>query len=282
MFENVESWWLFLSVVSVLNIIALSVSAIIFNRRKDIISKKIVKHRTWILWLSTVYVFVCAYRSFLPRIDIERIVLYESLISNVFIGRTVTTFAEIFFMMQCAILLNEAAKGLGSRFSVNVSLTLVPIIIIAEVFSWYAMLTTNYLGSVFEESLWTLSGILIVTCLIVLWPKIAKFHRKYLAMMILFGLGFIVFMVTVDVPMYWARWQQDTSAGVQYLSLAQGIYESWHRYDVSFDMALWKDEIPWMTLYFTVAVWVSISLTHAPNYKSYRKPKKKKKKKKLQ
>jgi hypothetical protein len=92
-------------------------------------------------------------------------------------------------------------------------------------------------------------------------------HRNFLAAMIAFGIGFIVFMVSVDVPMYWSRWQEDLSSGQTYLSLAQGLFDASRSYKVSFDWVIWREEIPWMTLYFTVAVWVSIYLTLAPNFK---------------
>ena len=228
------------------------------------------------LWFSAVYTLVCAYRSFLPRIDLERICLIDSSLSTVFIGRSVTTLAEILFMVQCAILLHEAAKGLGNRFAVRVSLLLVPMIVLAEIFSWYAMLTTNYLGSVIEESIWTLCGLLLVICFMYLWSSVKRYHRKYLTSMIIFGVGFILFMVTVDVPMYWLRWQADTAAGIEYFTLKEGLIDSIKYCEVNSGMAVWRNEIPWMTLYFSVAVWVSISMPHTPYYKTFRKHKKKK------
>jgi hypothetical protein len=33
---------------------------------------------------------------------------------------------------------------------------------------------------------------------------------------------------------------------------------------VSYRWEDWKSEIPWMTLYFSVAVWISIALVHVP------------------
>ena len=34
---------------------------------------------------------------------------------------------------------------------------IVPLILIAECFSWYAVLTTNYLGNAIENSLWAVA-----------------------------------------------------------------------------------------------------------------------------
>lgn len=272
MFSDITNWWIFISIASVFNIILWGYSAVIFTRRKKDIDPKIFVWRKLMLWCSGIYVFGCAFRSFFPRIDLERICLVDSYLSNMFIGRSVATLAELCFIIQCAILLREGGKGLNDRLSVIVSFSLVPMIFIAEGFSWYGMLTTHYLGSVVEESLWAIAGVLLLVSFISLWPRVAENQRNYLAAMIIFSVGFIIFMVTIDVPMYWTRWQADMVAGVQYLSIGAGIMDSLNSCDVNFDIESWREEMPWMTLYFTAAVWVSISLTHAPNYTIIKKP----------
>jgi hypothetical protein len=71
-------------------------------------------------------------------------------------------------------------------------------------------------------------------------------------------------MVTVDVPMYLSRWHADVSAGREYLSLARGFDEVLQRCTVTRDWTAWRDDVPWLTLYFTVAVWISIGFAHVP------------------
>lgn len=267
LFTDVISWWIFISILSFVNIGLWLTSLSVFTNNKKTIHPNIYTGRRLILILSGIYVLGCAFRSFFPRIDLERICLVNTWFSNMMVGRSVATLAEICFIAQCAILLREAGKGLDDRFSLFVSFSLIPMIILAEGFSWYAMLTTHYFGSVVEESLWTISGILLVASFMSLWPKVHRQHRWFLNAMILFGIGFVIFMVTVDVPMYWTRWQADSLSGATYLSFEQGITDAIREYRVSFDILDWQQEIPWMTLYFTVAVWVSIALTHAPNYR---------------
>jgi hypothetical protein len=264
---DVKKWWALLSLVSILNIGLWLGSLWIFIKNKRQFASDIYDGRKLILILSGLYVAGCAFRSFLPRIDLERVCLVDSWLSSMLVGRSVATVAEICFIVQCAILLREAGSGLNDRLSLYVSYFLIPMIILAECFSWYAILTTNYLGSIVEEGLWTVCGILLVASFISLWPKVHHIQRWFLNTMILFGAGFVFFMTTVDVPMYWARWQADTAANVSYLSLQQGVVDATRQCIVSFDIDKWSEEIPWMSLYFTVAVWVSISLTHAPNYK---------------
>jgi nitrate reductase gamma subunit len=46
------------------------------------------------LLLCAAYVFGCAFRSFLPRADVQRICLFDTWLSSVVIGRSVATVAE--------------------------------------------------------------------------------------------------------------------------------------------------------------------------------------------
>jgi hypothetical protein len=268
---GVKVWWFLLIAVSVLNIGLWVVSFLVFKGRGAAIDSNIYKWRHGMLWLSAVYVFGCAFRSFLPRVDLERVCLLETWLSSMIVGRSVATVAEICFIAQCAILLREAGLGTGVKTAIIVSWLLVPLIVIAEGFSWYAAISTNYFGSVIEESLWTFSGILLVVSFLALWPNASSYKRQFLAAMTVLGIGFVGFMVSIDVPMYWDRWHADSIAGMQYRSLGQGILDMANSCIVNFQWKTWKEEIPWMTLYFTVAVWISIALPHAPNFKIARK-----------
>ena len=107
---------------------------------------------------------------------------------------------------------------------------------------------------------------LLLASLILLWPHNNRPQRHFLAAMIVFAIGYIVFMISVDVPMYWSRWSADQLEGVKYLSLTQGFMDASLACVVDFSREVWRMEIPWMTLYFTVAVWVSISLAHVPGW----------------
>jgi hypothetical protein len=266
---GVHIWWYLISSISILNIIALLYSAKIFTNRKQSINPDIYPGRKALLWLSGIYTFGCAFRSFLPRIDLERICLVDSWFSTMFVGRTVATLAELSFIIQCVLLLREAGKGVGTRFSLNISIILIVLIVTAECLSWYAVISTNYLGSVIEETLWSIAGLLLIGCFISLRPHVSGVHRYFLNAMIIICAGYLIFMLMVDVPMYWNRWQQDINLGTQYLSFNEGLLDAQKIYSVNFRWDVWQEEIPWMTLYFTIAVWVSIYLTHAPDFKQY-------------
>ena len=73
--------------------------------------------------------------------------------------------------------------------------------------------------------------------------------------------GFLAFLVVVDVPMYLARWQAERASGNRLLGPLEGLRDASMRWTVTHDMAHWKDEIAWMSLYFTAAVWASLGLS---------------------
>jgi len=76
-------------------------------------------------------------------------------------------------------------------------------------------------------------------------------------------------MFAVDVPMYWSRWLADEASGRHYMSIGQGLLDVATRRVVSYQWAVWKSEIAWMSLYFSLAVWISMSLIHAPGAETH-------------
>jgi hypothetical protein len=218
--------------------------------------------------LSAVYVIGCAFRSILPRADVQRIGLFDSWVSSVLVGRSVATVAELCFMAQWALLLNHIAKDARARFWIVLSWLLVPLIVVAEVCSWYAVLTTSYLGNAIEESLWALCAVLLLVAFFRLWSRCQAAYRPFLAAGLVLGVAYVAFMCIVDIPMYVSRWLADEASGREYLSLSQGLWDVQSRWTVTFAWKEWRPEIPWMSLYFSVAVWCSIALVHFPGIES--------------
>jgi hypothetical protein len=77
------------------------------------------------------------------------------------------------------------------------------------------------------------------------------------------GAAYVAFIFFYDVPMYWSRWLVDQANGRRYLSVADGMVEVRRRWTVSYRWEDWRDEVPWMSLYFTFGVWSSIGLVYA-------------------
>jgi hypothetical protein len=264
MSSDIFLWWFLLCAASGLNILAWSYSAAALRRWQFTLSVEVYASRRLQLLLSAGYVFGCAYRSALPVYDVPRICLFDSWFSSVIVGRSVATFAELCFVAQWALLLREIARATGSTVGRTTSLAVVPLIVIAEAFSWYSVLTTSNVGHVVEESLWGLCAVLLVASLLSFWPRCTTALRPLLAVTCAAGIAYVLFMLLVDVPMYWSRWLADEASGRHYMSLSQGALDASERWVVSHQWEDWKNEIAWMSLYFSVAVWFSIALIHAP------------------
>jgi hypothetical protein len=264
MSTEVFAWWFLLCVVSALNVLALSYSARLLWQKQGVMPADVYASRRLQLILSAGYVLGCAYRSALPVFDVQRICLFDSWLSSVIVGRSVATVAELCFVTQWALLMREISQVTRSRPGRLASLAVLPLIAIAETCSWYSVLTTSNIGHVVEESLWGISAALLVFCLLSLWPRASARLRPMLLLMCLTGMAYVAFMFLVDVPMYWSRWVADEASGRHYLSLSQGVLDTSGRWVVSQQWHTWKSEVVWMTLYFSIAVWLSIAFIHTP------------------
>jgi hypothetical protein len=212
------------------------------------------------LLLCAAYVFGCAFRSVLPRADVQRICLFDHWTSSVFVGRSVATIAEVCFVAQWAIILGQIGELAGADTTVNAALIIVPLIVIAECFSWYAVLTTNYLFNAIENSLWAVAFAIVGVALARLLPEFHGPVRWVLAGSIVGIALYLAFLVTVDVPMYLSRWKAGLDDGSKLLSVLEGLRDVRTRWVVTHDITHWKGEIAWMSLYFSGAVWASLAL----------------------
>ena len=169
--------------------------------------------------------FGCAFRSILPRADVQRICLFDTWLSSVMVGRSVATVAELCFAMQWAIVLRELGKITHSDTAKNISRMIVPLIVLAECCSWYAVISTNFLGNVLENSLWTATFLLIAIALTRLSLSFRGIAQFAIAATAAGVAGYVVFMSTVDVPMYFARWQADLANGKDLLGFFAGLHD---------------------------------------------------------
>jgi hypothetical protein len=212
------------------------------------------------LILCAAYVFGCAFRSFLPRADVQRICLFDTWLSSVLIGRSVATVAEVCFAAQWAIILHQLGGMAGADTTLNVAWIIVPMIIVAQCCSWYGVLTTNYLANAVENSIWALGFLAVGIALCRLLPEFEGPVRWALVVAIMGIAAYLAFLITIDVPMYLNRWQAGLADGSRVLSPLEGFHDVRSRWIVTHDIAHWKDEIAWMSLYFTTAVWASLAL----------------------
>ena len=256
----VALWHTLLRTLAVANLTFWSLSAVAVTSGQAV-THDVALHMQ--LLLSAAYVLGCAFRSWLPVYDIPRLVLVDSRLSSILVGRSVATVAELCFAAQWALILHRIAVLTGSPLGQVVSIAIVPLIVLAEGFSWHAVLTTAQRGHIVENSLWGASAAVLVTSLLLIGPhRLAQLYPPMIAWCV-GGIAYVAFMFFFDVPMYWSRWRSDQTNRRQYLGITHGLLDVSRRWTVSHRWEDWKDEVLWMSLYFSVAVWISISLVYA-------------------
>jgi len=252
-------WWSLLSVVSAINIAAW-VALYRYFETAQAGAPGNASGMELMLLLCAAYVFGCAFRSFLPRADVQRICLFDTWLSSVTVGRSVATVAEVCFAAQWAIFLHQFGAMSGAEVAVNAAWLIVPLILIAECFSWHAVLTRHYLGNAIENSIWAVTFLIVAIGICRLLPEFDGVLRAALIVAVIGITGYLAFLATVDVPMYLARWRADAANGNRRMRALEGLRDASRRWIVTHDITEWKDEIAWMSLYCSGAVWASLAL----------------------
>jgi hypothetical protein len=214
------------------------------------------------LLLSGVYVGVCGFRSLFPRVDLERVCLWDTWLSGILLGRTAATIAELCFALQCGLFLQRLSDITGIPALEAAAHAFVPLAIVAQVVCWYAVLSLNHIGHAIEESLWALLFLMLAAAF-----GLAAVGAGGLLRVMLIA-GFLVYGVgagltlAFDVRMYVRRWRQKTVGS--YLTLDTGLRDSQRRRHPTLAWDVWREEAPWMTLYFSVGVWTSLAMVLLP------------------
>lgn len=270
--QSTFEWWAMLRVVAALNVLAwLGVAAWMWKARAHAAPED-HRHRRLQWLLSAGYVLGCAWRSLMPVYDVPRLVMVDSFWSSVIVGRSVATVAELCFAAQWALLLRTVSRTAGDATGLVISRTLLPLIVLAELFSWYSVLTTSNVGHVVEESLWGLCAALLLASFALAWPRVDRSLRPLLALWCAAAFVYAAYMFSVDVPTYWARWLADDAVGRGTLGVAEGWVDASTRWVVSHRWEDWRGEAVWMTTYFSVAVWMSITLSLVPALRQRESP----------
>ena len=140
------SWWRALCALALLNV-CLWLAVWYFGPVSGV-------HGGLQLTLSGIYVAVCAYRSVLPRVDLERLVVVDTHLSSIFLGRAAATVAEIFFALQLGLLVHQLGVHAGMP-SVQKAAWAVPMfMVVAQGFCWHSVLTLNHITQAVESLLW--------------------------------------------------------------------------------------------------------------------------------
>ncbi len=210
------------------------------------------------LLLSGVYVGVCGFRSLFPRIDLERVCLWDTWLSAIVIGRVAATVAELCFALQCGLFVHRLSDITGIPLLAAGAQAFVPLAVLAEVVCWYAVLSLNHIGHAIEEALWAAMMLILAAASGAAALAIdGPLSWLLIAGSLVYGVG-ATLTIVVDVAMYVRRWRVG-AAGVR-LTLATGLRDCRVRRQPTFAWDIWREEVPWMTLYFSVGVWTSLAM----------------------
>jgi len=210
------------------------------------------------LILSGVYVGVCGFRSVFPRVDLERICLWDTWLSTILLGRIAATIAELCFALQCAFFLHRLSEIVGISALGVAADALLPLVIIAELACWYAVLSLNHIGHAVEESLW---AVLMAMLSAATGVAALEAHGPLRVMLVIVFLTYAVgagLTTVFDVRMYIRRWRRHPAD--RQLTLATGFWDSRSRRHATSAWEIWREEVPWMTLYFSFGVWTSLAM----------------------
>ncbi len=250
------AWWRMLCVVSMLNI-CLWTAVCWLGPHEN--SYSLIQ-----LILSGVYVFVCAYRSLFPRVDLERLVLFDCAWSSIFFGRSAATVAEICFGIQLGLLVHQLGAQAGLPWVQNAAWAVTLFTILAQVFCWHSILTLNHITQAVEELLWA-AGLSWMAALLVIIAMETSGAVHLLAMAGIAGsVSFVAYVLMLDVPLYLRRFRDHRKYGRQYLTISQGISDALKRRERDLTWEKWQDDALWLTPYFSVGVWISMALVLVP------------------
>ncbi|MEZ5501621.1 MAG: hypothetical protein R3E50_02790 [Halioglobus sp.] len=216
------------------------------------------------LVLSGVYVFVCAYRSIFPRVDLERLVVVDSTFSSIFLGRSAATIAEICFGIQLGLLVHQLGVYAGLPWVQHAAWIITVCTIVAQAFCWHSILTLNHITQAVESFLWAVGFSWMAALLTIIAMDTSGVVHRLAVAGALGSAAFVAYALIVDIPLYLRRFRDGRAGGVQYLSIGQGARDAWGRREMSHSWDRWRDDALWLTPYFSVGAWFSMAIIFLP------------------
>lgn len=250
-------WWTSLRAVSLLNVVLWIGCLALWGVP--------AAYGTAHLVCSAVFVGVCGFRSFFPRVDLERTVMLDHPLSGIVVGRSAATVAEMSFTVQSALVLDVLGTAHGVSWVRTIAWIVVPLIALAQIACWTAVLTLDHRWHGVEEALWTVYVVLVGVALIGIWPTATGTPLRALIVLGWVGcVGSAILMSGIDVPMYVRRYREGREQDEPLLSLGAGFRDASRRREPTGAWNVWRHEVPWMSLYFSAGVWLSLLMAWAP------------------
>lgn len=143
------------------------------------------------------------------------------------------------------------------------------IYVLAECTSYYNVATTNELWCAIEVLLDGLSFLCMAPGAICLFCKcpgsvLSSTAKIFLAVTSILCVVYPCYNVFVDAPMYMERYKVDQSNHKQYFGFFEGLMDAAQRRVVAHSLSEWKEDMLWMTAYFSFGSLSGILLMAAP------------------
>ena len=74
---------------------------------------------------------------------------------------------------------------------------------------------------------------------------------------------YVIYMILVDVPMYYRRYNENESMNIKYFSLQDGLADSMYCKQVTKSYDVWKEDAVWMFGYFVICSLISVQMVKA-------------------
>ena len=244
--DYIKLWRMGLSGVSIVNIIYILYYLIVYTNHKYY----------YLIVLSFLYTVSSGIRGIWPRIDSKKICYEKNPLSTPLVGRTLATAGEISYIALITIFLNM----LMDKYKINKDIyrnilnLCIFLIVMAQLFCWVGVSTGNSIFNVTENSLWTVTASMILYIILNIVSNIKNNKMKlYLVSAAVGIVGYIIFMIKIDLPMYIKRCSEDKDIKLFNMKSIEDMDDC--KVDKSYDT--WINEIPWLTGYFTLGVWSS-------------------------
>jgi hypothetical protein len=261
--NEIQNWLNVLRGVSIFNISIITIYIILYFN-------KISKSQALYFVLVSIYVIVCAIRSIWPRLDSECICVYKNNISSPFVGRSLATVAEMALIVLLVMITNTILNLMKMYLKNSVvidtlkilNLMIIPTIFIAQVICWYGITTKDYFWVIVEGALWAYALIIFFLVYVyiyykTIWKNInnnkVRFIVPFLPFIILILLSHVIFMFVNYMPLMF----KNNRLYKNHVPFWKGLAElSCNK--VSHKYKDWENDMPWLTGYFSISVWVSI------------------------
>ena len=207
----------------------------------------------------------CIIRGAFPRVDITRICFLDGIFSSVIVGRTLATVGEIglVYCVRDYLHKNLILCRKINRYSFWTSCSLLVIslinylsiglVCIAEVFSWLAVIHKNNKFHVTEELIWFYMGLFTFTLVLFFQHNIqSENFRKYNGKIVNYSFLYCIYMLLVDIPMYYNRWKLQEPP----TDLVTGFGELWDCKKVSHNLNDFGLTLVYAWLYFGIAPYI--------------------------